>query len=56
MPAEPHTQPVPAATYGTGRGGIAPAVYWPALTVIVLVSGLAIAFPERAESVVAAVQ
>lgn len=45
-----------APSYGTGRGGMAPAVYWPALTVIVVVSGVTIAFPERAESAVAAVQ
>jgi choline/glycine/proline betaine transport protein len=45
-----------STSYGSGRGGMAPAVYWPALAVIVTVSGLAIAFPERAESAVAAVQ
>lgn len=44
------------ASYGTGRGGKAPAVYWPALVVIVVVAGLAIAFPETAESVVGTIQ
>ena len=35
---------------------MAPAVYWPALAVIVVVAGFAIAFPETAESAIGAVQ
>lgn len=50
------TAHTPTPVYGTGRGGMAPAVYWPALGVIVVVAGLAIAFPQSAESVVGAVQ
>lgn len=43
-------------TYGTGRGGIHPAVYWPALAVIAVVAGAAIAFPDAAGRVVGALQ
>ncbi|WP_156150435.1 BCCT family transporter [Gordonia sihwensis] len=39
-----------------GRGGIAPAVFWPALIVIVAVSALAVAFPDQTSEVFTDVQ
>lgn len=42
--------------HGRGPGGTHPAVYWPALAVIAVVAGLAIAFPAAAERAVGAIQ
>ncbi len=44
------------ATYGTGRGGMHPAVYWPALAVIAVVAAVAIAFPRAAGAAIGALQ
>jgi choline/glycine/proline betaine transport protein len=53
--ASPPPHPV-APTYGRGLAGIQRRVFWPALAVVVLVAGLAIAFPAAAEDLVGALQ
>lgn len=58
MPHDPSGRPtsIEAPQYGTGRGGMAPAVYWPALAIIVALAGFAIAFPTAAEAAIGAIQ
>ena len=50
MPHDPtgHPTNVEVPQYGTGRGGMAPAVYWPAQAIIVVHAAVAIAFPRLA--------
>src|SRR5690606_26856970 len=56
-PVEPEAARMRTARrHGTGRGGIDPRVFWPALTAVVVVALLAVVFPGTAEDVVLTLQ
>ncbi|MBO1751909.1 BCCT family transporter [Actinotalea sp. BY-33] len=55
-PEAPVPQPAPAPRYGRGRGGVRRQVFWPALSIVLLVSAVAILFPAQTEEAIGAIQ